>query len=155
MSKHRASGATQTTSAGEKQADRLVFLDSILQSRRFGEVAYHEALVHPALFTHDNPRRVVIIGGGEGGTLREVLKHQTVEEAIMVEIDQDMVDASRQYLAEWSDCSNLVGSAPSCFDDPRTKVVYTDAIQWFMDQYGGNKTVAEDDLVDVIIMDAL
>jgi spermidine synthase len=49
---------------------------------------YHEALVHPALFSHSNPKRVAIIGGGEGATLREVLKHNTVSEAIMIEIDE-------------------------------------------------------------------
>jgi len=140
---------------GRFGVDRMVFLDRILQSSRFGEAAYHEALVHPALFAHDRPKRVVIIGGGEGATLREVLKHKTVEEAIMVEIDEMMVNVSREYLPEWSDCSNLLGSADSCFDDPRASVYYEDAIQWFIDRYGGNSTVAEEELIDVIIMDAL
>ena len=64
--------------------DRIVFLDGVLQSCKSGDAAYHEALVHPAMFAHENPRRVAIIGGGEGATLREVLKHNTVEKVIMI-----------------------------------------------------------------------
>ena len=138
------------------QLDRVVYLDSILQSRRFGDAAYHETLVHPALLTHPHPRRVVIIGGGEGATLREVLKHATVEKVIMVEIDPTMVQVSREYLPEWSDCSEFTEFA-SCMDDPRATVYYEDAIQWFIDRYGGddNKNMSTEDRVDVIVMDAL
>jgi spermidine synthase len=56
--------------------ERLVFLDGVLQSTRLGIEAYHEALVHPAIFAHPGPKRVAIIGGGEGATLHEVLKHK-------------------------------------------------------------------------------
>lgn len=134
--------------------DRLIYLDGVMQSRYFGEAAYHEALVHPALVVHSNPRRVVIIGGGEGATLREVLKHKTVETATMVEIDEEMVNVSREYIPEWSDCSSLVGSAISCYDDPRAELFPVDAIGWFMERFGANKTI-ETEPYDVIIMDAL
>lgn len=133
--------------------NRLVFLDGSLQSQRFGEAAYHESLVHPALFTHENPRRVVIVG--VGGTLREVLKHKTVEEVIVLEVDQVVADVAREYLPEWSDCSSLEGSADSCFEDPRVTVYFEDAIHWFIDRFGDNASVAEEDLIDVIIMDIL
>ncbi|EEC45064.1 predicted protein, partial [Phaeodactylum tricornutum CCAP 1055/1] len=66
-------------------------LDNVVQSRRFGDAAYHEALVHPSLFLHPNPKRVAILGGGEGATLREILKHDTIEEVVMVEIDSGIV----------------------------------------------------------------
>eukprot|EP00957_Ditylum_brightwellii_P099091 7547158-Ditylum_brightwellii.AAC.1 len=59
---------------------------------------------------HADPKNVAIIGGGEGATLREVLKHDTVEKCTMVEIDELMVTTSRKYLKEWSDCSDIVGS---------------------------------------------
>jgi spermidine synthase len=110
--------------------------------------------VHPALFTHPNPQRVAIIGGGEGATLREVLKHNTIKDAIMIEIDEIMVSVSRQYLPTWSDCSDLVGSASWCGDDDRAQVYYEDALQWFIDRYY-DKTNITDELLDVIIMDAL
>jgi len=136
--------------------DRLVYLDGIMQSRRYGETAYHESLVHPALFAHVNPRRVAIIGGGEGATLREVLKHRTVERVTMVEIDGAMVNASRTYLPEWSDCSNLAESTePSCFDDPRTELLVADAIGWFIKKFGEGEDLSDEDRYDVIVMDAL
>jgi len=136
------------------EPDRIVFLDGVLQSRRSGEAAYHETLIHPSMFAHKNPKRVAIIGGGEGASLREVLKHNTVETAVMIEIDQMMVDVSRQHLPSWSDCSALAGSAESCFDDPRVEVQYTDAFQWFIDNFpvDGPSRI---DPFDVIIMDAL
>jgi spermidine synthase len=126
-----------------------------MKSRVYGEAAYHEALVHPSMFAHENPKRVAIIGGGEGATLREVLKHKTVERVTMLEIDEEMVNLSRTFLPEWSDCSNIQGSAKSCFEDPRAEVVYTDAIAWFIERFGGGKQIAEEDKYDVIIMDAL
>ena len=134
--------------------DKVVYLDNIMQSRLYGETAYHEALVHPAIVTHTNPKRVAIVGGGEGATLRECLKWNTVEEVVMLEIDEVMVNASRTFLPEWSDCSNLEGSAESCFDDPRANVIYTDAIAYFLDRYGNSEQIA-DSLFDVVILDAL
>ncbi len=136
------------------EPDRIVFLDGVMQSRRSGDAAYHEALVHPGLFLHGNPKRVAIIGGGEGATLREVLKHNTVEKVIMIEIDEKMVKLSREYLPQWSDCSMLDGSAGSCFDDPRVELYCEDAFAWFIDRFSGDRT--ENVLpFDVIIMDAL
>ena len=135
------------------QPDRIVFLDGWLQSTLLHEAAYHEALVHPAMFANDAPRRVAIIGGGEGATLREVLKHNTVQEAIMIEIDEEMVNVSRQYIPEWSDCSDLENSADWCIDDPRATMYYEDAIRWFLNRYSSDSSTAEP--IDVIIMDAL
>jgi spermidine synthase len=96
-------------------------------------------------------------GGGEGATLREVLRHDSVQRAVMIEIDQGMVNASRTYLPEWSDCSNIEGSAPSCFNDFRAETYYEDAVEWFIKRYGGNseEPLDKEDGFDVIIMDAL
>ena len=150
--------------------NRKVFLDGVLQSTSRGDEPYHEALVHPAMFAHAGPKRVAIIGGGEGATLREVLKHNTLEEVKMIEIDEVMVNVSREALPGWSDCSGLEGSAPSCFDDPRTDLRCEDALAWFIDRFSDEEDEGEDssdddegeDMVDVdaqpfdvIIMDAL
>ena len=135
-----------------EEIDRVVYLDGIIQSRFVGERAYHEALVHPVMICHNSPKRVIIIGGGEGATLREVLKHNTVEEVIMVEIDEVMVLTSQKYLPEWSTCDNGI----SCFDDPRASVYFTDAIAWFIHRFGENSTIYDKtDVFDIIIMDAL
>ena len=134
--------------------DKILFLDGVQQSSLYGEAAYHEALVHPSMITHPNPRRVAIIGGGEGATLREVLKHNTVKEAVMVEIDGELVDMCRGHLIEWCDCTDLVGSdANLCFDDSRASVLIEDAFAWFIDNFGGSTKKREQ--FDVIIMDAL
>jgi S-adenosylmethionine/arginine decarboxylase-like enzyme len=135
-----------------EEVDRVVFLDGIIQSRFIGEQAYHEALVHPVMICHKLPKRVIIIGGGEGATLREVLKHNSVEEVIMVEIDEKMVLTSQMYLPEWSTCDKDI----SCFDDPRATTYFTDAIAWFIDRFGENSTIYDgNDVFDIIIMDAL
>jgi len=116
--------------------NKVVFLDGVKQSSLNGDAGYHESLVHPGMFMHDDPKRVAIIGGGEGATLREVLKHDTVEKCTMVEIDELMVMTSHKYLKEWSDCSDIVGSVEWCVDDPRADVRYEDAVAWFIDRFG-------------------
>ena len=143
--------------------DRIVFLDGVLQSRRTGDAAYHESLVHPAMFAHKHPRRVAIIGGGEGATLREVLKHNTVEKVVMIDIDEEMVGLSREFLPFWSDCSMLFNITDSCFTDPRVETYYEDAFQWFMNRFSAEEENTTDqpnprsmeEPFDVIIMDAL
>ncbi|RKX69478.1 spermidine synthase [candidate division WOR-3 bacterium] len=99
---------------------RCLFLDQRLQSAECDEFIYHEALVHLALLTHPAPESVLIIGGGEGATLREVLRHP-VKRAVMVDIDKEVVDASIRYLPTWSN---------GAFDDPRTELHFEDARKW-------------------------
>ena len=100
---------------------RSLVLDGKVQSTEKDEFIYHEALVHPALLTHPNPRRVMIIGGGEGAALREALRHSSVRRAVMVDVDQEVIEVSRKFLPEFH------GGA---FDDPRTEIVIEDARQW-------------------------
>ena len=142
--------------------ERMVFLDGVSQSTRRSDEGYHETLVQPAMFAHPNPRRAAIIGGGEGATLREVLRHKTIDHVKMVEIDQIMVETSREFLPSWSDCSDLVGSSENCLDEPRADVIYKDAVAWFADrtfyppgtkENGDNSTDLEQ--FDVVIVDAL
>jgi hypothetical protein len=141
--------------------DKLLYLDKILQSRLYGQVAYHEALVHPTMLAHPHPRRVAILGGGEGATLRECLKWKSVDQVVMVEIDDALVQASRQYLPEWTDCSFLPGSDSdnaSCFDQERVQLLTTDAVAYFIDNYLHSPDDTDDknnNLFDVIVMDAL
>ena len=137
--------------------DRQVFLDGTMQSTRKGNEAYHEALVHPGLLAQKNPRRVAIIGGGEGATLREILKHNTVEHVKMIEIDAGMVETSRAYLPDWNQCGDIVGSTPSCFDDPRAEILCEDALAWFINRFSSNRLpdLEPEERFDVIIMDAL
>ena len=77
---------------------RSLVLDGKTQSTERDEHIYHQSLVHPAMLLHPNPVTVFIGGGGEGGTLREALTHKTVERAVMIDLDEEVVELCRQYL---------------------------------------------------------
>lgn len=137
---------------------RLLFLDGVIQSTLHELEAYHEALVQPAMFMHENPKRVAIIGGGEGMTLKEVLKHNTIEKVKMIEIDKEMVEVSRKYLPEWNSCNDFETGFEWCGDDHRAEIHYEDAVEWFKSRFSVNKmnsTEYKEEKFDVIIMDAL
>ncbi len=114
---------------------KVLMLDGRIQSAQLDEFIYHEALVHPAMTLHPDPQDVLIIGGGEGATLREVLKHPTVHHAIMVDIDQEVVEACRLFMPEWSQ---------GAFNDPRAEIRIDDARKYLQQT---------DRTFDIIIMD--
>jgi len=113
-----------------------LFIDGKLQTSSVDWWMYHEALVHPIMIAHPNPRRVMIIGGGEGITLREVLKHNTVESVEMVDIDEDVVQLCKQHLQALH---------RGAFDDPRVVLVREDGKKYL-------STKRKD--YDIIIVDA-
>lgn len=115
---------------------RSLLLDRFIQSTERDEYIYHELLVHPAMAMHPNPERVLIIGGGEGATLREVLKHNTVKEAVMVDIDPVVVEFSKRYLEHMHQGS---------FNDPRARVYIMDGYEYVKKAPSG--------YFDVVIMD--
>jgi spermidine synthase len=97
---------------------RLVILDNKIQSTEADEFIYHETLVHPAMVTHPAPKIVLILGGGEGATLREVLKYRTVEKVVMVDIDEEFVSLCKTHLKHWHHGS---------FNDKRVELIFSDA----------------------------
>ncbi|MBI5166586.1 MAG: polyamine aminopropyltransferase [candidate division NC10 bacterium] len=97
---------------------KSLVLDGKIQSSLADEFIYHEALVHPAMLAHPQPEHVFIVGGGEGATLREVLRHRTVKRVLMVDIDEEVVEKCRIHLPEWHQGS---------FTDPRVELQYLDA----------------------------
>jgi spermidine synthase len=115
---------------------QALILDGRLQSAEIDEFIYHEALVHPALVAHSEPRRVLVLGGGEGATLREVLRHPPVTQAVMVDIDEELVTLCRRLLPTFH---------RGAFDDPRVTLFFTDGRAWLADQPDGS--------FDVIILD--
>ncbi|HDI74580.1 MAG TPA: polyamine aminopropyltransferase [Thermoprotei archaeon] len=104
-----------------REYGRALVLDDLVQSSEEDEHIYHESLVHIAMISHPNPRRVLIIGGGEGATLREVLKHKTVEKAVMVDIDREVIEAAKKYLDKFHQGS---------FEDPRAEVIIMDGREY-------------------------
>lgn len=97
---------------------KMLFLDGHVQLSTFDEFAYHEALVHIPLLSVSEPKRALVVGGGDGGVLRELVKHSSLQEIDLVDIDKGVIDASRKYLPE------LSGGA---FEDPRVNVKIEDA----------------------------
>ena len=111
----------------------LVLYGSIMVTEK-DEFVYHEMISHVPLFTHPDPREVLIIGGGDGGTLREVLRHKDVEKAFLVEIDEMVVKTSQQFLP----------TIATDFDNPRAHIIFED----------GAKFLARDGYYDLIIIDS-
>ena len=115
---------------------RVMALDGIIQVTEGDEFVYHEMLTHVPLFAHGRAKTVLIIGGGDGGILREVLRHQTVEKATMVEIDRTVVDLAIKYMP---------GISNGAFDNPRGELVITDGLKFVEET---------DQRFDVIIVDS-
>jgi spermidine synthase len=109
---------------------KMLVLDGDTQSSQRDEKIYHESLVHPAMAAALDRSDVLILGGGEGATLREVLRRSDVRRCTMVDIDGDVVELSKKYLPEWS---------AGAFDDPRARVIIGDALAFLRedgDRYG-------------------
>jgi spermidine synthase len=100
---------------------RVLVLDGVVQTTEADEFYYHEMIVHPAVLAHGAVRRVLIIGGGDGGALRETLRHPTIERVTLVEIDPKVVALARDYLPSIS---------AGAFDDTRTEIVFADGIRF-------------------------
>ncbi|OZM56734.1 spermidine synthase [Lottiidibacillus patelloidae] len=76
----------------------MLILDGMVMTTKKDEFVYHEMVAHVPLFTHPNPKKVLVVGGGDGGVIREVLKHPSVEKAVLVEIDGKVIEYSKKYL---------------------------------------------------------
>jgi spermidine synthase len=97
-------------------AGRALVLDDCIQTSDMDEFIYHEMIAHVPLCTHPLPEKVLVVGGGDGGSIREILKHDSVKEAVLAEIDERVIEAAKKYLPNTS-CR---------LDDPRCRVVIGD-----------------------------
>ena len=113
----------------------IVMLDGKVQSTEKDEFIYHEALVHPAMLLHPKPQRVLILGGGEGATLREVLRYHSLRKVIMVDIDREFVNICSKYLKTWHQGS---------FNNSKATLLFTDAFDYIKET---------DDRFDVVVAD--
>ena len=119
-----------------RELGRVMLLDGVVQTTEADEFIYHEMLAHVPILAHGHAKRVLIIGGGDGGMLEEVLKHPMVEHVTMVEIDRAVTELAKQYLP------NICGDA---FDDPRTELVIADGVKF---------AAESDQTYDVVITDS-
>ncbi len=120
---------------------RVLMLDHVVQLTTADEFVYHEMMAHVPVFAQkavgvQSPLSVLIIGGGDGGVLREVLRHNQVERAVLCEIDGDVIDMARRYFPD------VAGGA---FDDPRTEIVIGDGTAYAREQK---------DCFDIILIDS-
>jgi len=115
---------------------KLMLIDGCTMVSTRDNFLYHEMMSHPVLFTHRAPKRVAIIGGGDCGTLREVLKHPEVERAVQIDIDEVVTRAAELHFPELCESN----------DDPRAELLFIDGIQWMKDAAPGS--------LDVIIVDS-
>lgn len=99
-----------------EQFGTMLVLDGMVMTTEVDEFVYHEMVTHVPLFTHPNPKKVLVVGGGDGGAIREVLKHPSVEKAVLVEIDGKVIEYSKKYLP------SIAGQ----LDDPRVEVQVDD-----------------------------
>ncbi|MGI5310510.1 polyamine aminopropyltransferase [Rheinheimera sp. WS51] len=114
----------------------LMVIDGVIMLSSRDNFLYHEMLSHPVLFTHEKPKNVVIIGGGDCGTLREVLKHPEVETVTQIDIDEQVTRMSEKYFPELCASNN----------DPRATLKFDDGIKYMRE--------AEAESIDVIIVDS-
>ena len=115
---------------------KVLVLDGIIQTTEADEFVYHEMLSHVPIMSHDHPAKVLIVGGGDGGILREVIKHRVVEEVVMVELDPEVVEVCKKHMPRVSS---------GAFDDPRLQLIIGDAYQ---------HVASTDQKYDVIIIDS-
>ncbi len=103
-----------------KAHGKLLLNDGCTMVSERDEFIYHEMIVHVPMFAHPNPKRVLIIGGGDGGTAREVLRHPTLEKCVMVEIDKMVVDA----------CKEHIPLTAACLTDPKLELYIEDGVKY-------------------------
>ena len=115
---------------------RIMTLDGLMMVTERDEFVYHEMIAHVPLLAHPNPTRVLVIGGGDGGTLREVLRHDCVQEAVLCEIDGDVVEASRKFIPVTAQGLN----------HPRAKIHIGDGVEFVHK--------SEDHSFEVVIVDS-
>jgi spermidine synthase len=133
---HESQSAFQNIKVIETTAyGNMLLLDDLVMTTDKDEFIYHEMITHVAMLSHPNPKRVLVIGGGDGGTVREVLKHDCVEEVLLCEIDGEVIEVSKQFFP----------TIASEFNNPKLKVTVGDGVA-FIKQFA--------DAFDVVLVDS-
>ncbi len=114
---------------------KMLALDDMVMTTVNDEFHYHEMIAHPSIFTHGNAKKILVIGGGDGGTVREILRHDSVEEVTMVEIDGEVIKACKEHLPQIA----------ASFEHPKLKLIVDDGIAYIKN--------AVPETYDIIIID--
>ena len=119
----------------ESALGRVLTLDDLMMTTEGDEFHYHEMIAHVPMMHHPNPKTVLVIGGGDGGTIREVLKHDTVEKAVLCEIDGLVIEACKEHLTTIA-CE---------LDNPKCEILVEDAIEYIKDK---------ENMFDIVLIDS-
>jgi spermidine synthase len=119
----------------ESALGRVLTLDDLMMTTEGDEFHYHEMISHVPMMHHPNPKTVLVIGGGDGGTIREVLKHDTVEKAVLCEIDGLVIEACKEHLPTIA-CE---------LDNPKCEILVEDAIEYIKDK---------ENMFDIVLIDS-
>ena len=134
------------------QPTRLFYLDGVLKATSDASSASHESFVHPAMLSHEGPKRVLTFGSTTGGTVKEILKYPSVDHISLVGVDETLLTFSETNLAAWNDCSDIVESSQSnCLRDARVRPVYENPNQWVRNQ----SHEKESEKFDIVLVDLL
>ncbi|MEW6213862.1 MAG: polyamine aminopropyltransferase [Nitrospirota bacterium] len=115
---------------------KMLILDDVVQLTERDEFFYHEMLTHIIMHAHPDPRKVIVIGGGDGGVIREVLKHKSVEKVYFVEIDEEVINVSKRFFP----------SVAYGIDDPRVEIKIMDGAEFIIKRKSSD--------IDAIIVDS-
>lgn len=133
---YRAKSEFQTVQILESYAfGKMLTIDNLVMTTEKDEFIYHEMISHVVMHTHPDPKKILVIGGGDGGTIRELFRHKGVEKVVMVEIDGNVIDACKLHLPQIA-CE---------FDNPKLELHVADGIQYLAD--------ADSESFDIIIVD--
>jgi spermidine synthase len=145
---HRSARGTQYADI----PSRHFYLDGVLKAVSDDAAVTGESFVHPAMLAHPHPTSVLILGSATGATVKEVLKHTTVESLSLAGVDQALLAFSRESLQSWNNCSDIIGVADSCLDDKRVTPIYSSGYSWLQTQDFEQLNGAQ---FDVILVDML
>jgi len=119
---------------------KMLILDGVVQLTERDEFFYHEMLTHIAMHAHPHPKKVVVVGGGDGGAVREVLKHRSIEKVYFVEIDEEVINVSKRFFPTVS-CS---------IEDPRVEIKIMDGAEFIIRKKPSNIDIVIVDSTDII-----
>lgn len=119
---------------------KMLILDEVVQLTERDEFFYHEMLTHIVMYAHPNPKKVIVIGGGDGGVIREVIKHKTVEKVYFVEIDEEVINISKRFFP----------TVACGIDDPRVEIKIMDGAEFVIKRTHSDIDAVIIDSTDII-----
>jgi spermidine synthase len=130
-------------------------LDGVLKASSESGPASHESFVHPSMLAHPDPKKVLVFGSTTGATVKELLKHKSVEDVALVGVDKSILSFAQEKLHAWNDCSDTVNVTENCLDDTRVEAIYENPNMWLQNYRASSLVDKASALFDIIMVDFL